>query len=187
MQKHPENIPAAWEYNPSSWPQRLPLVAIAFIGFAIAIYLSLYQLNIISTVWEPFFGDGSKKILNSKISRVLPIPDAALGAFGYLLDVVTGLIGGIKRWKTMPWIVVVFGVAVGPLGLVSILLVISQPVFLNAWCTLCLASAVISVVMISPAMDELLASLQYLQRVKIHGHSVWKAFWGDKHIQSIVN
>jgi hypothetical protein len=27
-------------------------------------------------------------------------------------------------------------------------------------------------------MDEMLASLQYLQRVKLCGRSVWKAFWG---------
>lgn len=87
----------------------------------------------------------------------------------------------------MPWMVIVFGVAVGPLGAISILLVISQPVFLNAWCSLCLLTAVISVVMISPAMDEMLASLQYLQRVKRNGLSVWKAFWGDKEIANQIN
>ncbi len=79
----------------------------------------------------------------------------------------------------MPWIVVLFGIAVGTLGLVSILLVILQPVVFHSWCTLCLASAVISVFMIGPAMDELLASLQYLKGVKHSGHSVWKAFWGN--------
>lgn len=171
-------IPPAWDYNPSSWPQRLPLIVVALAGLLIAVYLTLYQLNVLSTVWEPFFGNGSRKILHSSIASILPVPDAALGAFGYLLDVVTGVIGGENRWKTMPWVVILFGVAVGPLGLVSILLVISQPVFLHAWCTLCLVSAVISVVMISPAMDELLASLQYLQRVKRKERSVWKAFWG---------
>jgi hypothetical protein len=44
---------------------------------------------------------------------------------------------------------------------------------------LCIVTAVISVVMISPALDEMLASLQYLQRVKQHGLSVWDAFWGN--------
>jgi uncharacterized membrane protein len=117
-------------------------------------------------------------ILTSRISHLLPIPDAALGALGYLLDAVTGVIGRRARWRTLPWIVVVFGVAVGPLGVISVLLVILQPVLFNAWCTLCLASAVISVVMIGPAMDELLASLQYLKRVHLQGGSVWRAFWG---------
>lgn len=173
-----EEIPPGWDYNPASWPQRIPIVALALVGFGIATYLALYQFRIVSTVWEPFFGNGSVKILNSQVSRVLPIPDAALGAIGYLTDAVAGIIGGRKRWKTMPWIVVLFGVAVGPLGFVSVMLVIFQPVLLDAWCTLCLATAVISVVMIGPSMDEVLASLQYLKRVKKSGHSLWRGFWG---------
>lgn len=177
-----KEIPPGWDYNPSTWHQRLPLVFVALAGVCIASYLSLYQFKITSHVWDPFFGNQTEKILTSRVSRLLPVPDALLGAFGYIVDAATGIIGGTERWKTKPWIVIVFGVAVGPLGLVSILLVISQPVFFNAWCTLCLCSAVISVVMISPAMDEMLASLQYLQRVKRSGNSVWKAFWGNKEI-----
>jgi len=64
----------------------------------------------------------------------------------------------------MPWIVLLFGLAVGRLGLVTVLLVMAQPLLLNAWCTLCLMSAVISIVMIAPAMDEVLASLQFLKK-----------------------
>ncbi len=173
-----ENIPPGWSYNPSSWPQRLPIVGLALVGTAIAVYLTLYQVRVLPSVWEPFFGDGSRVILNSKVSRVLPIPDAALGTFGYLVDAVTGIIGGRGRWRTMPWIVIVFGLAVGPLGAVSILLVVLQPVLLDAWCTLCLVSAVISVLMIGPAMDEFLASLQYMRRERDRGCSLWSAFWG---------
>jgi uncharacterized membrane protein len=177
-----KEIPPGWDYNPSAWPQRLPLVFVALAGVGIATYLSLYQLKVTANVWDPFFGHQTEKILTSSVSKLLPIPDALLGAFGYVVDAVSGAVGGTERWKTKPWIVIVFGVAVGPLGLVSILLVISQPVFFNAWCTLCLCSALISVVMISPAMDEMLASLQFLQRVKRSGNSVWKAFWGDEAI-----
>ena len=172
--------PPGWSYNPASWNQRIPIIILAFIGFAIAFYLSLYQLEVIPTVWEPFFGDGSITILNSFISDILPVPDAALGAFSYVLDAVGGIVGGTRRWRTMPWIVVLFGLAVGPLGFVSVLLVVLQPVLFDAWCTLCLASAVISVAMIGPAMDEVLASLQYLKRVKNSKASLWKAFWGYK-------
>jgi len=178
MTKNDHMIPPGWDYNPAKWSQRIPIVILAVIGFLIAGYLSLYQLDLISSVWEPFFGNGSVTILNSKISNVLPIPDAALGAIGYLVDAVTGVIGGEKRWKKMPWIVIVFGLAVGPLGFVSVMLVVFQPVLFSAWCTLCLCSAVISIAMIGPAMDEMLASLQYMQRVKKSGASTWKAFWG---------
>lgn len=176
-------IPPAWNYNPSTWQQRIPLIIIGFIGFCIAMYLAFYQMHIVNSVWDPFFGDGTEKVLTSKLSQKFPIPDALLGAFGYLTDIVSGVIGGVDRWKTKPWIVIIFGIAVGPLGLVSILLVISQPIIVGHWCTLCLCSAIISVIMISPAMDEFLASLQYLQRVKHKQLSVWKAFWGDKQIE----
>lgn len=170
------DIPPGWSYNPSSWSERWPIVLLAVVGFVIATYLGLYQMRLVTTVWEPFFGAGSERILNSSVSRVLPIPDALLGAIGYLVDAITGVIGRTSRWRTMPWIVVVFGLAVGPLGAISILLVILQPVMFDAWCTLCLASAVISVLMIGPAMDELLASLQFLKRASAGG-GLWRAFW----------
>ena len=150
------NIPPGWSYNPSSWSQRWPLIFIAFIGFQIALYLGLFQVNVISDVWDPFFGEGSSQVLTSPVSKALPIPDAMLGAISYLLDAVTGVIGGTSRWRTKPWIVVLFGIATGPLGMVSVVLVILQPLVVGAWCTLCLVTAVISIVMVSPAMDELL-------------------------------
>ena len=177
-------IPPGWSYNPASWSQRLPIVGLALLGFAIATYLALYQYEVIDHVWEPFFGRGSEKILTSKVSDVaekytgLPITDGALGAFSYLLDAIAGIIGGRKRWRTMPWLVVLFGLLVGPLGGVSVLLVILQPVLLDAWCTLCLTTAVISIAMIGPAMDEVLASLQHVKRVSLDGGSAWRAFWG---------
>ena len=170
--------PPDWSANPSSWGQRLPIVALAVLGFGIATYLALYQYRVVGSVWEPFFGAGSRTILNSPVSHVLPVSDAALGAFGYLLDVIAGLIGGRKRWMTAPWIVIVFGIAVGPLGATSLLLVILQPVLYHTWCTLCLATAAISVVIIGPALDEVLASLQFLKREHEAGRSVWRAFWG---------
>jgi uncharacterized membrane protein len=171
-------IPPGWDYNPADWSQRLPIVGLALLGFGIAAYLALFQVGAIGDVWEPFFGNGSRTILASEVSRLLPVSDAALGAAGYLADAVAGIMGGRARWRTMPWIVVLFGVAVGPLGAVSVLLVILQPVLYDAWCTLCLASAVVSVLMIGPAMDEVLASLQHVVGAARRGESAWRAFWG---------
>lgn len=172
------DIPPGWDYNPAKWAQRLPLVGLALLGAGIAGYLALRQYGVVGPVWEPFFGDGTERILDSPLSRVLPISDAALGALGYLGDAAAGLIGGRRRWERMPWIVIVFAILVGPLGLVSVGLVIAQPVLYHAWCTLCLTSAAISIAMIPPAMDEALASLQHLRRVRDGGGSVWRAFWG---------
>lgn len=178
---HDADAPPGWDYNPATWSQRLPIVGLALLGCGIATYLALWQYRMVEDVWEPFFGKGSRAILDSKLSYVLPISDAALGALAYLADAVTGLIGGRRRWRTMPWIVIVFAILVGPLGLVSLGLVIAQPVAYGHWCTLCLASAVISTLMIGPAMDEALASLQHLHRVRqTPGCSAWRAFWGLK-------
>lgn len=181
-------IPPGWGYNPAAWSQRLPIVGLALFGFGIAMYLSLYQWEVIDRIWDPFFGTpnyggGSKEILresgvSEQTMAYLGVPDAFLGALGYLADAVTGAIGSTKRWKTMPWIVVVFGLAVGPLGFVSVLLVVFQPVLYDSFCTLCLTTAAISVGMIGPAMDEMLASLQYLRRVKTSNRSLWRHFWG---------
>jgi hypothetical protein len=171
--------PPGWSYNPSTWPQRLPIIALAVVGVALAGYLAAFQVGLIESVWEPFFGSGSRRILTSWVSELMhPVPDAGLGAFGYLVDAVAGAIGGRRRWQNMPWMVILFGLAVGPLGVVSVLLVILQPVLFDTWCTLCLASGVVSVLMIGPAMDETLASLQHLKRVKQSGGSMWRAFWG---------
>ncbi len=170
--------PPGWSYNPSDLSQRLPIAAVALVGFGIAVYLALYQYRVVDTVWEPFFGRGSERVLDSRISHLLPISDAALGALSYLADAVTALIGGRDRWRTMPWIVILFGVAVGPLGAVSVMLVIFQPVLFDSFCTLCLASAVISVAMIGPAVDEVLASLQFMKSAKERGSSAWRVFWG---------
>ena len=171
-------IPPGWSYDPSSWGQRLPIVGLALVGFAIAGYLGAFQLGIVADVWEPFFGDGSRRILTSGVSRVLPIPDGALGAIGFLVDAVAGIIGGRSRWRTMPWIVLLFGLAVGPLGAVSILLVVLQPILYDAWCTLCLVSAAISILLIGPAMDEVLASLQHVRREVAGGRPSVEVFAG---------
>lgn len=177
---HDDGIPPGWDYNPSTWKQRIPIVVLALVGTAVASYLGAFQLDLVGSVWEPFFGDGSETVLTSKTSEVLPIPDGVLGALSYVADAVTGVVFGTRRWRTAPWIVVIFGVAVGPLGAISILLVILQPVLYDSYCTLCLVSAVISMAMIGPAMDEVLASLQYLKRVHARGGSLWRAFWGSK-------
>jgi uncharacterized membrane protein len=177
---HPE-IPPGWDYNPSAWSQRFPIIGLSIVGVVIAGYLAFFQIGVFDSVWEPFFGEGSRKILTSWVSELMhPVPDAALGAFGYLVDAITGAIGSRRRWRTMPWMVVIFGLAIGPLGVVSVLLVILQPVLFDSWCTLCLASGVVSVLMIGPAMDETLASLQHLRRARERGESTWHTFWGTQ-------
>lgn len=163
-------IPPGWDYNPSSWEQRLPLVALALVGYFIARYLACCQLGYVSPPWDPVFQDGTARTLNSEVSKAFIISDAGLGAVSYLIDTLAGAIGGKSRWQTMPWMVILFGVLVVPPGVVSIVLVILQPVAVGSWCFLCLVAAFNMLIMAPLALDEVIATCQYLQRAKQAGH-----------------
>lgn len=171
--------------NPSGWDQRLPIVALALVACGISVYLALYQWRLIGGVWDPIFGEGSETVLDSHASermrRWIRMPDAALGAIGYLSEAVFGLAGSTRRWQYRPWLVLLFGLDVIPLGIVSVLLVIAQGVIVNAWCTLCLLTAVISLVLVVLAYDEVWASLLFLRRTwrrTYDWRTVWKVFRG---------
>lgn len=174
-----------FDRNPSAWSQRLPIVALALVGTAISIYLALYQWRFIGGVWDPIFGDGSEKVLDSHASeqmrRWIRIPDGALGAIGYFSEAVFGLAGSTRRWQYRPWLVLLFGFDVIPLGIVSVALVVAQGVIVKEWCTLCLVTAFISLILVFLAYDEVWASIQYLRRVWRRTHDralLWKVFRG---------
>jgi uncharacterized membrane protein len=170
------DTPPGWNYNPSWWVQRAPIIALAFVGFFISRYLAAYQLGHISSVWDPFFPGGTKAVLESKVSRAWPISDAGLGSISYILEALTGYWGGVRRWRTMPWLVVVFGILVVPLGVTSIVLIILQPLAVGAWCTLCLVTAAAMLLMIAPAMDEVVATGQVLVQGRRAGR-FWRTFF----------
>ena len=174
-----------FRYNPSAWSERIPIVVLAGIAFLIAGYMALYQWGVVSRVWDPLFGNGTHQVLDSAVSAqmrgYLRMPDAALGAFGYLTEIVLGLAGCTRRWQYRPWMVLLFGIDVIPLGLVSVVLVVLQGTVVGAWCTLCLITAVISIILVVMTCDEVWASLKYLHRVwnrTRNAQTVWNVFWG---------
>ncbi len=171
------DIPRGWSYNPSSWIQRAPVIALGLIGFVGARYMAAYQLGHIPNAWDPFFGDGTVRVLTSDVSRAWPISDAGLGATTYMFEVLMGLMGDKRRWRTMPWMVTFFGILVVPLGVTSIVLVIMQPVVVGAWCTICLATALAMLVMIPLTLDEVVAMGQFLVQSGREGKSFWRTFW----------
>lgn len=170
-------VPPGWSYNPSAWTQRAPIIAIAFIGFLISRYMAAFQLGHIDGVWDPVFGAGTALVLESKVSKAFPISDAGLGAISYLLEALSGLLGGVERWRSMPWLVILFEVLVVPLGLVSIVLIMLQPVSVGAWCLWCLVTALLMLLMISPALDEVIATCLLLSPVRREGGAWWHALW----------
>lgn len=159
-------VPPGFSYNPSSWPQRLPIAFFAFICWMISRYLAAYQLGYIDTVWDPFFDPGTKGVLESDVSKLFPVSDAGLGALAYTLEFLATCQSGKARWRTSPWGVIVFGILVIPVSLVSVILIILQPLAVGTWCTLCLATAVCMLIPIPLAVDEVIATLQYLKKSK---------------------
>ncbi|HEX6266076.1 MAG TPA: vitamin K epoxide reductase family protein [Burkholderiales bacterium] len=174
--------PPGWAYNPSTWTQRLPIIALAFVGLYVSRYLTAYQLGHIDGVWEPFFEggpdpkNGTEEIITSSVSQAWPVPDAGLGALTYLLEILTGVIGSRSRWRTMPWLVLLFGLMIAPLGAVSIFFIVIQPIWIGTWCTLCLVAAAAMIVQIPYSLDELLATGQFLLRRRRAGQNLLRVF-----------
>ena len=117
---------------PRPYLQRLPVIALGAIGFVFARILAAYQLGHIDAVWEPVVaGDevrnGTEFIITSDVSKEWPIADGGLGAATYVIEVLMAAMGGRSRWRTMPWMVLLFGIAVVPLGVVSTISSSSNP------------------------------------------------------------
>ena len=171
------DVPPGWSYNPSSWPQRAPIIALALVGFLLARQMTSFQLRYIPSLSDPFFGSGTERVLTSDVSRAFPIPDAGLGAVAYMIEFLMGFMGDKRRWRTMPWMVTFFGILVVPLGVVSITLIILQPLAVGAWCTPCLITAAAMLIMIALTLDEVVAMCQFLVEAHREGQPLWRTFW----------
>jgi len=131
----------------------IALVALAVVGFAISAYLAAFELGIVAHVWDPLFGDGSRRVLTSAIARVLPVPDAALGGAAYLVD---GLLAAVLMVRPRGRLVVASALAViaSAGAVVAFALVVVQAAFVGAFCALCLASAAVSAALAFGALVE---------------------------------
>jgi nucleoside-diphosphate-sugar epimerase/uncharacterized membrane protein len=179
-----DDRPLGWTYSPSSFSQRIPIITLAFVSLFVSRYLAAYQMGHTDSLWESFFGagdapvmNGSEAVVTSWVSKGFPIADAGLGAFAYALDILAGTIGDRRRWRTMPWMVFLFGLLIIPLGIVSVSFIIIQPPLIGALCTLCILQAVVTVILIPYSLDEVLASAQYLWRARQAGEPFWRTFW----------
>jgi hypothetical protein len=170
------STPDGWTYNPSEWSQRWPLMIGGFAGWMISRYLSAYQLGYISYAEDPFFGGSTMKVLNSSVSLSLPVSDGGVGAIAYTFEFLLGLMGGASRWKTKPWLVFLLGLIIIPVGFAHVFLVVSQPVVVGYWCTLCLLAATTMLIMITLGTDEIFAMIQFLIKKRKEGVSFANAF-----------
>lgn len=184
-------IPPGWSYNPSAWTQRLPIILMALTGVYISRYLAAYQLGQIPSVWEPFFQgsatdprNGTEEIIMSSVAKAWPVSDAAVGGYTYLLEILTGVIGSRARWRTMPWLVILFGLMIAPLGVTSIFFIIIQPIVIGTWSTIALFGAMMILIQIPYSLDELIATLQFLRRRRQAGQNWLRVlFVGDTDVR----
>ncbi|WPZ20977.1 NAD-dependent epimerase/dehydratase family protein [Sulfitobacter faviae] len=179
------DIPPGWTYCPSTYVQRLPIIALGVVGFLLSRILSAYQLGHIDAIWEPFFFspsnlNGSEYIVTSDVSKAWPIADGGLGAMSYMFEILMGVMGSRMRWRTMPWMVALFGIVVGPLGVISIYFIIIQPIAIGTYCTICLLAAAAMLIMIPFSLDEIVAMVQFMVWNTRRGRPFWRAFFrGD--------
>ena len=179
------DIPPGWTYCPSTYVQRLPIIALGVVGFLLSRILSAYQLGHIDGIWEPFFSsssglNGSEYIVTSEVSKAWPVADGGLGAMSYIFEILMGVMGSRLRWRTMPWMVALFGIVVGPLGVISIYFIIIQPIAIGTYCTICLLAAAAMLIMIPFSLDEIVAMVQFMVWNTRRGRPFWRAFFrGD--------
>lgn len=153
------------------------MIALAFVGLFISRYLAGYQLGHTGGAWDPFFAGGTVRVLDSDVSKAWPISDAGLGAATYMIEALSGFMGDRVRWRTMPWMVLMFFFLVVPLGVTSIVLVMLQPVMVGTWCTLCLITAAAMLIMIPLALDEVIAMGQFMMQARREKKPLWTIFW----------
>ncbi|WP_432842405.1 vitamin K epoxide reductase family protein [Dactylosporangium sp. CA-092794] len=165
-------VPAWWRRaveGPSAWPRRLAVAVLAFAGLLVSFRLAAYQYGLTGPVWEPWFGDGSARVLNSAFSRALPVRDAALGAVAYLLELVLELTGGTGRWRRRPWLVLLLGLLATAMALTALGLLALQAFVVSAFCTLCLLSAALSLTVPALLVEEVAAAWRQVLRGRRYG------------------
>ncbi len=178
-------VPGPWNYNPSSMKQRVTVSLLAFVAVIIAGYMGLYQWGLVDRVIDPVFQRQTEAVLNSDVSHVLRkwlrLPDAVMGLVAYAGDILFALAGSTRRWQDRPWLVILFGIDVIPIGGVSAILIILQGTVVRSWCFPCLITASVSVMMIVFAYPEFYSCLRFLHRVRKETGSnkiLWETFIG---------
>lgn len=170
-------VPRGWDENPTAWPKRLRVAALAVLGACVAAYLTLYQVGVLANAWDPVFGSASTRDV---LDLTSPFPDAALGVVAYAAEVALCFVGGPARWRTLPWAPLAFGVVIAAGAVTSVGLIAVQAIVVGSWCALCLVSAGLSFVIFALGVAEPLAALQHLAAVRQAGEPVRRELLGRR-------
>jgi hypothetical protein len=131
-------------------PRRRLLLSLALGGFAIALYLTLFQVGVFASVWDPVFGKASTRAV---LGLTDPVPDAAAGVIAYAIEILL-LIATRGSASTVPWRLLALGLVLSVGAVVSIVLIGVQAAVAHEWCLLCLASATLSLALFALGIGE---------------------------------
>lgn len=80
----------------------------------------------------------------------------------------------------MPWLVILFGLMIAPLGIISIFFIIIQPIVIGTWSTIAMIGAALILIQIPYSLDEIIATIQFLRRRTKSGQNWFRVlFRGD--------
>ncbi len=165
--------PKGWSYNPSRLSERVPIAALSLLCWLTARTMASYQLGYLHELIDPVFGNGTIDVITSPLSKKFPVSDAGLGAMAYTLETIMALHGGEERWHKKPIFVLFFCMLIIPVGLVSTILIILQPLIVGAWCFWCLLTAIMMLFMITFAVDEMVLTYQFLKMYRKKAPSLY--------------
>lgn len=124
--------------------RRFVIAALAAVACVLAIYMSLDQLRVTSHVWDPLGGGQTERVLHF----FRGFPDAALGAFAYVVEIVLAFAERGKRSR------LIFDLWSAALALGGVGLVAMQILVVHAICFLCCCTATLSVAIFTLAVTR---------------------------------
>lgn len=129
--------------------QAIPGVMIliaSFVGFFIAFYIShKKRTRALETLICPFHGK-CEEVVTSRYSRFLGIPVEVLGMFYYGLIFASYFSATVLVFSLSSWHLLALSILSSVALLFSIYLTVVQMVALRRWCTWCLWSALMTVI-----------------------------------------
>ena len=133
--------------SPSAWEKRLPYLVVALVALCLPT------------------SAGTPSFISHGPDRYLQI---ALG-----LVVLTGFLGGTSRWSKYPWFILAFGILVGPIVFATALWMTLQMAKSGDWEWIGVVRAACALVIILPALEEFLASVDVLRSRLINGEGIF--------------
>jgi len=154
------------------------------LGAAVSLYLALYELGALTRVWDPFFGDGSQRVLHSALARSLPVPDALLGLIAYLFELGLAVTKDFTAQGKRPWTALLLGIVATLMALAGLFLTAAQIFIVHAFCTLCLCSAGLSLVVFGLSVSEGYEAYRLVRGRMKHGAPLREALFTPVELSS---